>query len=71
MENIRLLDCTLRDGGYINQWGFGEKTIRSIASRLTELYLGQRQNSVSIYKEIEENPSCQFKQHQICGHGPP
>lgn len=36
MENIRLLDCTLRDGGYINQWGFGEKTIRSIASRLTE-----------------------------------
>ena len=25
MENIRLLDCTLRDGGYINQWDFGEK----------------------------------------------
>ena len=36
MENIRLLDCTLRDGGYINQWDFGEKTIKSIISRLIE-----------------------------------
>lgn len=36
MDNIRLLDCTLRDGGYINQWNFGEKTIRSIIARLTE-----------------------------------
>ena len=36
MENIRLLDCTLRDGGYINQWDFGEKTIQSIIARLTE-----------------------------------
>ena len=27
MEKIRLLDCTLRDGGYINGWDFGEKTI--------------------------------------------
>ena len=22
-------------------------------------------------KKIEENPSCQFRQHQICGHGSP
>lgn len=36
MENIRLLDCTLRDGGYINQWNFGEKTIKSILFRLIE-----------------------------------
>lgn len=36
MENIRLLDCTLRDGGYINDWNFGEKTIRSIIDRLIE-----------------------------------
>ena len=25
MENVRLLDCTLRDGGYINQWDFGKE----------------------------------------------
>ena len=28
MGNIYLLDCTLRDGGYVNDWRFGEDTIR-------------------------------------------
>jgi 4-hydroxy 2-oxovalerate aldolase len=28
------LDCTLRDGGYINDWRFGNLTIRSVISRL-------------------------------------
>lgn len=31
---IKLLDCTLRDGGYINNWEFGNITIKSIISRL-------------------------------------
>lgn len=30
MSNIRLLDCTLRDGGYINNWEFGEQAICAI-----------------------------------------
>lgn len=34
MEKIRLLDCTLRDGGYINNWNFGESTIRKIIAEL-------------------------------------
>lgn len=34
--NIRLLDCTLRDGGYINDWNFGYHTIRSIIRQLVE-----------------------------------
>ena len=25
MDNIKVLDCTLRDGGYINDWNFGKK----------------------------------------------
>lgn len=36
MEEIRLLDCTLRDGGYINDWNFGEKTIKSMIVRLQQ-----------------------------------
>ena len=32
---LKLLDCTLRDGGYINDWRFGEKQIREIANSLT------------------------------------
>ena len=36
MSNIQLLDCTLRDGGYINEWDFGRDTIDSIVQRLLE-----------------------------------
>lgn len=36
MGNIELLDCTLRDGGYINEWKFGYHTIRDIISKLVE-----------------------------------
>lgn len=36
MNNINVLDCTLRDGGYINQWQFGEKNIKKIVSNLID-----------------------------------
>lgn len=29
-----LLDCTLRDGGYINDWNFGRDTLVSVYSRI-------------------------------------
>ena len=31
MRKVYLLDCTLRDGGYVNDWRFGEDAIRGIA----------------------------------------
>lgn len=34
MNNMELLDCTLRDGGYINDWNFGYNTICSIVKNL-------------------------------------
>lgn len=33
---ISLLDCTLRDGGYVNDWEFGNGTITSVFDRLNE-----------------------------------
>ncbi len=27
MEEIYLMDCTLRDGGYVNDWEFGKNCI--------------------------------------------
>ena len=36
MDRISILDCTLRDGGYINQWRFGRDTIADIVSLLTD-----------------------------------
>ncbi|MBO6205827.1 MAG: aldolase catalytic domain-containing protein [Lachnospiraceae bacterium] len=34
MGKVLLLDCTLRDGGYINDWNFGEETIKGFGRKL-------------------------------------
>jgi 4-hydroxy 2-oxovalerate aldolase len=34
MRRIKLLDCTLRDGGFVNDWNFGKGSIKSIIGRL-------------------------------------
>ena len=36
MNNVKILDCTLRDGGYINNWNFGKATIKSIIKNLVD-----------------------------------
>ena len=36
MARIKILDCTLRDGGYVNDFHFGRYTIGKIISQLTE-----------------------------------
>ncbi|MFF2877272.1 aldolase catalytic domain-containing protein [Gottfriedia sp. NPDC057991] len=36
MNNIKLLDCTLRDGGYINNWNFGKRTVKKVIEKLTQ-----------------------------------
>lgn len=33
---IKLLDCTLRDGGYVNSWKFGKKIIEKVVKNLVE-----------------------------------
>ena len=36
MNDIQLLDCTLRDGGYVNDWKFGYANLASIFERLID-----------------------------------
>lgn len=36
MGNVKLLDCTLRDGGYINDWRFGEEAIPDMIETLEQ-----------------------------------
>lgn len=36
MRNLELLDCTLRDGGYVNNWNFGNSTVLCVIQRLIE-----------------------------------
>ncbi|MGN0692210.1 MAG: aldolase catalytic domain-containing protein [Oscillospiraceae bacterium] len=35
-HDLMLLDCTLRDGGYVNDWRFGAETARNIIKLLTK-----------------------------------
>ena len=32
--NVKILDCTLRDGGYVNDWTFGIKNIKKTIRQL-------------------------------------
>lgn len=53
MNHIKVLDCTLRDGGYCNDWRFGKDNINKIILSLIEAnidiiecgYISQRQTS--------------------------
>ena len=65
MKEIQVLDCTLRDGGYCNQWEFGDKNIRMIVQSLTDAcvdiiecgFLTNKVNydkNISKYTKIEE-----------------
>ena len=36
MNEISVLDCTLRDGGYCNEWQFGKSNIKKILKGLSE-----------------------------------
>ena len=36
MNRIRLLDCTLRDGGHLNEGQFGEHVIRYVIRKLAD-----------------------------------
>ena len=36
MKNVQLLDCTLRDGGYINDWNWGYENTKDIIKTLVK-----------------------------------
>lgn len=36
MGKVYLLDCTLRDGGYINDWQFGQEAIRGFCHKIAQ-----------------------------------
>jgi len=37
--NIKILDCTLRDGGYINDWAFTNSQIKNIIKSLKDSHI--------------------------------
>jgi 4-hydroxy 2-oxovalerate aldolase len=57
MSRIKLLDCTLRDGGYVNNWKFGKATIHNILKRLSISNIDIIECGFLTDKEYEENYS--------------
>ena len=39
INNIKILDCTLRDGGYVNDWQFGDQDAQDIVRLLSQVGL--------------------------------
>lgn len=57
MPKVKILDCTLRDGGYINNWYFGRKNIDCVLDSLINsnvdiIEVGFLDNSVSVDSNI-------------------
>lgn len=57
MNNTRLLDCTLRDGGYINDWNFGFYTIRDIIKKLLDSQVD--------YVEVGFLRNCEYNKDKV------
>lgn len=73
---IELLDCTLRDGGYINDWNFGKNKISGICSCLVEAGLDiievgfltdlSHTEDLSLYSNCEEiRAACPDKKNSL------
>lgn len=59
MGRVSVLDCTLRDGGYCNQWNFGSNNIKTIISGLVSagidiIECGFLTNRVSYNPEVSK-----------------
>lgn len=57
-ENIKILDCTLRDGGHLNNSLFGEKVIKNIISNLSK-------SNIDVI-EIGFLEDCKYNENRAC-----
>lgn len=58
MNLIKILDCTLRDGGYVNNWSFGKKIISECADKLYQSKVEIVEcGFLSQIKAVDENKS--------------
>lgn len=57
MKEVYLLDCTLRDGGYINNWEFGENNIINIIELLSKSSIDYIELGFLTNKEVNRNQS--------------
>jgi 4-hydroxy 2-oxovalerate aldolase len=72
---IKLLDCTLRDGGYYNQWEFDSNLVRDYlavmaACDVDYVELGLRQFTNDSYRGAHAYTTSQYLDRLVLPHGP-
>lgn len=75
MNNIQILDCTLRDGGYCNQWMFGQQNMRKItdsllAAKIDIVECGFLSNRVSYQPDCSRFPTMEAAHEVLPEHAP-
>ena len=79
MRKIYLLDCTLRDGGYINDWRFGRETIKGFCKKIARtgieiLEVGFIKRDPydpdqSLFPDVQSfTDSAEKRKHDVCGN---
>ena len=58
MRKLEILDCTLRDGGYVNNWRFGKDSIAKIIKKLTSA--GVDIIECGFLEDCDYDPDCSF-----------
>jgi len=58
MNNFLILDCTLRDGGYINDWKFGRSNVINVISKLTSANIDIIE--CGFLEDTTYDPECSF-----------
>lgn len=56
-KRTKLLDCTLRDGGYVNNWNFGLDNIKTIITGLQNARIDYIETGFLVDKKITKNQS--------------
>lgn len=65
MSNIKVLDCTLRDGGYVNNWDFKYKNINQIINNLVNAKIDYIECGFLKFNEYVQDKSLFYKTQQL------
>ena len=79
LDDITLLDCTLRDGGYYNKWKFSKQLINDYLKAIKDLNIKfieiDLENLKMIYRWVKLHTTVKFinfkiaQKHQLWRHG--
>ena len=65
MKNIKLLDCTLRDGGYYNRWDFSKNLISDYLSCMKDCSVDYIELGFRTLKNVGFKGACAYTKNEF------